>query len=294
MLSYTTGFNNYQQTTYNKQQLITTFNEQPISSATSLRESLQNDVKHFIDKKIAVLFSGGIDSEVVITTCLDIKANFYPVFMLYTYKKMPVNTHELYHATTYCREHCLELKIIELDLEWFFEQDHYLSYAQKYLCNIAIITPYLWAIDQIDDCLILGGDAPHITKLNPITFFPPLLGQTSVERMFNANNRTGIPNFLTHSLSSMCFGLQLWQQALLGVTCSVPFPRWAYAITKHKMYTTGGFDTLQIKPKYSSAFALLADLNMRQYDSKLTSIMPHCYSNIIPCESMIRCINQAQ
>ena len=186
------------------------------------------------------------------------------------------------------------LQIIELDLEWFFEQDHYLSYAQKYLCNIAIITPYLWAIDQIDDCLILGGDAPHITKLNPITFFPPLLGQTSVERMFNANNRTGIPNFLTHSLSSMCFGLQLWQQALLGVTCSVPFPRWAYAITKHKMYTTGGFDTLQIKPKYSSAFALLADLNMRQYDSKLTSIMPHCYSNIIPCESMIRCINQAQ
>ncbi len=311
MITFNTGQNNYQTVEYEPitRKLTTTFTEQPIVKCESLRESLQNDVRQFSSKKLAVMFSGGMDSEVVLEVCRDIDADFYAVFCLYTYKSMPVNTHELYHVEKYCRENDTKLKIVELDLEWFFEEGEYIVYARKYLCDIAQITPYLWIIDQIDDCLLLGGDAPHITESNPIRFFEPIIGQTSVERMFAVQNRTGIPNFLTHSLSTMIKCLALWSNRRKQLGASgwkrvlkvsdrrllVPdslgpikqvFPRWAYATIKHGMYIDGGFD-FQVKPKYSSPFGTLADLEMKQFDPELTNIAPCARSLIVPCQSMI-------
>lgn len=311
MTTYTTGHRNYQTVEYDSvsRKLTTTFNEQSIFQCNSLRESLQNDVRGVGNKKIAVMFSGGMDSEIVLEVCRDIGVNFYAVFCLYTYKSMPVNTHELYHVEKYCRENNTKLKIIRLDLEWFFEYGEYLEYAKTYICNIAQIVPYLWIIDQIDDCLLLGGDAPHIVNNNPLKFFEPIIGQTSMERMFAMQQRAGIPNFLTYSLGSMTKCLSLWPKQFKKIESikyknvikvedrkfQVPnvtghikqvFPRWAYTTVKHGMYVDGGFANLQIKPKYSSPFSTLADLDMKSFNQELAGIGICNQSKIVPCHSM--------
>lgn len=288
MITYTTGQNGYQQVDYDPHKsLLCTFTEQPIFKCNSLRESMQNDVRSLGNVKIAVLFSGGMDSEVVLDVCQDINADFYAVFCLYTYKKMPVNIHELYYVEKYCKEHNVTLKILELDLERFFDGGKYLKYVQTYYCNVAQICPYLWFTEQVDDCLILGGDAPHIVSKDPLTYFPPVLGQVSVERMFAMQKRPGIPNFLTHSYTTMQYCLDLWQQQTLSENgwidtefAGKKFSRWAYAKMKHGMYVDGGFTTLEIKPKFSSPFALCADFDITKYDNTAQKIVPHCESDV--------------
>ena len=309
MISYTSGQNNYQTTDYNEitGDLVTTFTEQPIFKCGSMKESIENDIRSLGNRKIAVMFSGGMDSEIVLEACRDIKADYYAVFCLYTYRKMPVNTHELYHVEKYCRENSVQLKTVELDLEWFYEGGEFLEYSKKYLCNFAQICAYLWIIDQIDDYLLLGGDAPHITSTDPLTFFAPLLGQCSVERKFAMDGRTGIPNMLTHSLTTMCYCLKLWQDQFPKTDLSVAkrvlkvddprltvpnspsfakqvFPRWAYTTIKHGMYRDGGFSA-EIKPKYSSPFALLADIKMSDYDTEIK--INTRLSTVMPCHSLI-------
>ncbi len=293
MITFTTGQNNYQQVDYDPtlNTLTATFTDQPIFECNSLRESLQNDVRQLGNKKIAVLFSGGMDSEVVLEVCRDIKADFYAVFVLYTYKNMPVNTHELYHVEKYCRENNTPLKTIELDLERFIEGGEYLTYAKKYYCDIAGITPILYAIDQVDECVILGGDAPHISDGR---FHSPLLGQVSIERLFAMNAREGIPNFLTNSLTSMCCCLRIWKTSPFLPSSwkqMIPggkqvFTRWAYTTTKHNMYTVGGFTELKIKPKYSSPFALLSDIPVYITQQPIYLFPPYI-TTVIPCNEML-------
>lgn len=287
MITYNTGQNGYQHVDYDPHKsLLCTFTEQPIFKCNSLRESMQNDVRSLGNVKIAVLFSGGMDSEVVLDVCQDINADFYAVFCLYTYKKLPVNVHELYYVEKYCNEHNITLKMLELDLEWFFDKDKYLKYVQKYYCNVAQICPYLWFIEQVDDCLILGGDAPHVVSKDPMIYFPPVLGQVSVERMFAMQERAGIPNFLTHSYTTVQYCLDLWQNqhpgddAWISVNNMKVFARWAYAKKKHGMYVAGGFSSLQAKPKFSSPFALCADFDIRKYDNVASKIVPHCPSEV--------------
>ena len=287
MITYNTGHNSYQQVDYYpNEKLICTFDssKSPKFECSSLRESLQNDVRRLGNVKIAVLFSGGMDSEVVLEVCKDINADFYAVFCLYTYKGLPVNVQELYYVEKYCRENVVTLKTIELDLGWFFEKDKYLKYVQMYYCNVGQICPYLWFVEQVTDCAILGGDAPHIISNDPITYFPPVLGQISVERMFAMQERKGIPNFLTHSMTSMQYCLDIWQKQHLeedgniGVGINKRFSRWAYTTLKHKMYVAGGFTDLKIKPKFAGPYVLCADFDIKQYDNVASKIVPHCHS----------------
>lgn len=283
MIIYTTGYDDYQTVTYEPGvKLTSVFGTQAKLGAETLKESMKNDILNLGHNKIAVMFSGGMDSEVVMECCSELNSDYYAVFCLYTYKKLPVNVHELYYVDKYCVSKNIPLKILELDIGWFYESDKYLKYVQTYHCNIAQICAYLWFCDQITDTIILGGDAPHITGYNPITYFPPLLGQVAVERMFAMQSRSGIPNALTYTRETLDLCLSLWQQHTDEPTAvgERGYTRWAYTKRKHHMYISGGF-TLEVKPKFSSPFALCADFDIRKYDQYAAKVVPNVYSTVL-------------
>lgn len=229
------------------------------------------DLQSLNATKIAVLFSGGMDSEAALICCRDIGVPYYAVFCLYTFKGLPVNIHEQYYVEKYCTENQVELRIIKLDLEWFFGKDKYLKYVQKYYCNVAQICPYHWFVEQMTDVCVLGGDSPHVLSREPYVFHPPMLGQISVERMFAVDKIPGIPNLLTYSKSTLDHALGLWELDIkedpytYNTSGTKQFSRWAYATMKHQMYHNGGLE-MEIKPKFSSPFALCADFDIKKYD----------------------------
>ena len=79
-------------------------------------------------KNVQVLFSGGLDSELVLPVCLKNKIPVEAVTMRLLAHGITLNTHDLYHSTEYCRNNNIKQIIIDLDVIKFFETEKHFEY----------------------------------------------------------------------------------------------------------------------------------------------------------------------
>lgn len=92
---------------------VGTYKEELLKTAT-------NTLDHFNVKDLTLCFSGGVDSEVILRTYLEIGHKLNVV--IYRYEDN-LNAHDIYYAEKVCEQLNVTYKIIDFNLKQFFEND---------------------------------------------------------------------------------------------------------------------------------------------------------------------------
>jgi len=161
-------------------------------------------------KYVEVLYSGGLDSELVLLSCLK---NNIPVIALTLVIKIDgliVNTHDLYYAEKFCRNYNIPHKLIDFDAETFFRNGNHYQYLNSYYITEPHVATHFWLLEQCSYFPIMGGDWPWThTSIENKVLSPFRLEFSSYEKFMIDKGIHGIGNMIGHSLESICKMIQI-------------------------------------------------------------------------------------
>lgn len=182
-----------------------------------LREDIDFDLNKSIDeifydhlkirhtKKVEVLYSGGLDSELVMSSCIKNKIPVEANTLIIKAKGAIINVVDLYYSEKFCRENNIKQNLFVLDANEFYEGGHYLEYLVPYNIIEPHVASHFWLIEKCNNFPVIGGDWPWVqtNKQNKI-ISPYKLDYSSYERFMNNKGIIGIGNMISHSFES-CF-----------------------------------------------------------------------------------------
>lgn len=148
------------QKTYPNSELEIEFSKNIKLSTRSYHEALILNARTIADtfaQPFDVMLSGGIDSEVVvrINKDLGIKQNVYTIRFENNYNKRDVDS-----AIEICKSLSIPLKIIDFDLERFFENDAESLYKKTYTSRVETLPRFMWH-NLFDNVIIFGDGEPY-------------------------------------------------------------------------------------------------------------------------------------
>lgn len=119
-------------------------------------------IRDTFNEPLDILLSGGIDSEVVVRCfkSLGIKHNTY----IFKYEKN-YNTRDVLSAVEICKSLNIKYKIINFELEKFFNNEAYDIFKQS-SCIKAPYLPHLKFIDLVDNIPVMGNGEPYWKRNN--------------------------------------------------------------------------------------------------------------------------------
>jgi len=200
-----TGVNNYKKHTHTVGTSIHKFTTDIIDvameSLPDFNSVVARDLATRGNKIVEVLYSGGIDSELVLASCLQQKIPVRAVTMRLVSNNCSLNTHDLYYSERFCRMYGIDQHIVDLDRDRFFGNGDFVSYVEPYLINEAHVATHLWLLEQCTSFPVLGGDYPwpwlHVA---PRVISPFRHHYCYYDKFMQDRNITGIGNMLSHSL----------------------------------------------------------------------------------------------
>ena len=116
------------------------------------------------DLDLWVLFSGGIDSEIVVQSFL---FSGIPFRVAITRFRHDLNRHDIAFAIKFCEAHGLRYRLLDLDVERFFASGAALDYALEARCVQPQLLHTMWAMDQVDGYPILGSGECYLARRAP-------------------------------------------------------------------------------------------------------------------------------
>lgn len=125
---------------------LSSFNQELLKAATSTLE-------HYPDLRPSILFSGGVDSEVVLRTYLQIGAN--PKVYIIRYEN-DYNIYDVSYAVTVCSILNVDYTIIDFNLKKFYENDAEKISELAQICRPRAL-PQCKFFDLVDGLPILGS-----------------------------------------------------------------------------------------------------------------------------------------
>jgi hypothetical protein len=151
---------------------------------------------------VEVLYSGGIDSEIVLITCLEHNIPCRAITLRMLVKGIVVNTHDLYYAGKFCRQRNIEQKIIDLDLNKFVDSGLFLDYAEPFLNKEFHVTTHMWLMEQCSGFVVMGGIYPWPWHNGPKVISPSRASFNFYNRFMRNKNISGISDMQCHSLDA--------------------------------------------------------------------------------------------
>ena len=221
MFQYT--LNNHFKFGYNKNWFIDRQNESDHWSVTygqinrpvyDWRKECQIAAKYIYDNRqglpIDILFSGGLDSEIVLRSFLEIKVPFNVHFVDYN----GYNLYDKNWAVKICDHLNVKLKIHNLDIKKFWKSDECLQIAKSSKCVSPQLLSQQWLMSKVDGLPILGSGECYTARTD-ISMQKKITGQrnyTNVDlvlverekiaswyRYLISNDRPGIAGFFQYT-----------------------------------------------------------------------------------------------
>jgi len=124
----------------------------------SVKDEYVNVLNKVDADKIVVLYSGGIDSEIVLEALKETNKKYEAAIMRYIIDGKPMNDYDYEYALKYCEKNNVSYQFYDLDLPSFLESGDFILYADRYKCRSPQLCCHMWLMDQIDDFVVLGGD----------------------------------------------------------------------------------------------------------------------------------------
>lgn len=160
---------------------------------------------HLRDAKlpVEVLYSGGLDSECVILSCLKLKIPVIAVTLRMLLKGCPLNVVDLYYAEKFCRNNNIKHVIIDLDINKFVENGDYFPYLEKYQVDSIGIMMMQWLIEQCHSFPVIGGDYNWpLINIDQEQYSPKRYRNSIYDLFMRDKGIPGIGNFIGHSTES--------------------------------------------------------------------------------------------
>jgi hypothetical protein len=207
IIEWNVGLNNYKKCTLelgaNTHKFTTELLDVPFEYDRDITDIFNDLLLHRQTKYVEVLYSGGLDSELVLLSCIKNSIPVIAITLVIKIEGLIINTHDLYYAEKFCRENDITHKLIELDADKFFQNGEYLRYLRPYYITEPHVATHLWLIEQCNYFPIIGGDWPwpH-THISEKVLSPFRLEFSSYERFMADKGINGIGNMISYSLES--------------------------------------------------------------------------------------------
>jgi len=214
VIEWTVGLNGFKKCTLefgeNFHEFTTELLDIPFENNRNITEIFNDHLSIRQTKYVEVLYSGGLDSELVLLSCIKNSIPVIAITLVIKIEGLIINTHDLYYAEKFCREHSITHKLIELDADKFFQNGNHLSYLSPYYIIEPHVATHLWLIEQCNYFPIIGGDWPwvQVPKENKV-LSPSRLEFSSYERFMKDKGINGIGNMIGYSLESTCKLIQI-------------------------------------------------------------------------------------
>lgn len=150
-------------------------------------------------KTVEVLYSGGMDSELVLSACHALKVPLRAITMRLMTNGYPINTHDIYYSERYCRAKGIEQKFIDLDIELFYKNGEHLSYLRPYYISEPHVATHFWLFEQCTGFPVLGGEYSWPWS-NRKAISPHRHSYSQYDRFLADRGIHGIGNMLNSSL----------------------------------------------------------------------------------------------
>lgn len=210
IIEWNVGLNNYKKCTLeiNEDNVPHNFTTELLDVAfdpnRNITEIFNDHLSVRQSKYVEVLYSGGLDSELVLLSCIKNNIPVIALTLVIKVEGLVINTHDLYYAEKFCREHNITHKLIELDADKFFQNGDHLPYLSPYHIIEPHVATHLWLIEQCNYFPIIGGDWPWAhTHVPEKVLSPYRLEYASYERYMKDKGITGIGNMISYSLDSI-------------------------------------------------------------------------------------------
>jgi hypothetical protein len=187
-------------------------------------------------KTVEILYSGGLDSELVLKSCIKNKIPVSVITMKLYIDNVLINSHDLYYSEKFCRENNLTQKFVDFHARSFYENGDYINYLKPYYITSPHVASHMWLIEQCGSFPIMCGDYSWPQHTNKI-LSPHRLSYNSYSRFMKDRNITGIGNVLNHSLE---LNIKMMQHHIQNYTD--PF---YIMLFKCKMYNSFGLGTFE-------------------------------------------------
>lgn len=118
-------------------------------------------IRDVTDLDLWVLFSGGIDSEVMLQSFMFAGI---PIRTAITCFKHDLNRHDIRYAIKFCETHEIPYRLLHIDIEHFVRSGEALAYASATKCVQPQLLHTMWAMDQVDGYPILASGECYLVR----------------------------------------------------------------------------------------------------------------------------------
>lgn len=202
----------------------------------------------YVGKPAEILYSGGMDSEAVMRSCLLNKIPLKAITMRLNLRGCPINTHDLYYSEKFCRENNIEQKFVDLQVGKFFREGIFLDYLRPYNITSVHVATHFWLFEQCDSFPILGGDWPW-PQIDNKVYSPHNHNFAFYDTFMRDHSISGIGNFLGHSLESCLMLIKAHIDVQTKYPDSTGGDNLRIITLKQKMFEQLGLGTLELRHK---------------------------------------------
>jgi hypothetical protein len=207
VIEWDVGLNGFKKCTLelgeNSHKFTTELLDVPFENNRNITDIFNDHLSNRHTKYVEVLYSGGLDSELVLLSCIKNSIPVIAMTLVIKIEGLIINTHDLYYAEKFCRENDITHKLVELDADKFFQNGKHLSYLSPYYIIEPHVATHLWLIEQCNYFPIIGGDWPWAQVLKENKVLSPFrLEYASYERFMTDKGIHGIGNMISYSLES--------------------------------------------------------------------------------------------
>lgn len=155
------------------------------------------------NKFVEVLYSGGMDSELVLYSCIVKNIPVKALTMRILIDGVVLNTHDLYYSEKFCKQYNIEQKIVDFDATKFYENGDHYRYLDPYLITQWHVASHFWLFEQATGFPVFGGEYtwPWVGA-NPMIISPIRYIYSVYDKFLFDNNIHGIGTMLSYGLES--------------------------------------------------------------------------------------------
>jgi len=144
--------------------------------------------------ELHLCYSGGLDSEYVLSVFRTLGMPIRPVIMCTQYNHL-----ETRYAFKYCEENSITPIVINLDYDNFIESGKFLEIATETQCSAYQYIANMWLTSQLDGTVITGDSDPHLFLENNKWFVDEIEPTYTQFDYFKKHNIHGTPFFLSYT-----------------------------------------------------------------------------------------------
>lgn len=217
----------------NTKEFLTELTDNEFEPNRSVDEIFYDHLKNRQTKTIDLLYSGGLDSELVLQSCLRNNIPVNAITLVIKVRGAILNVVDLYYSEKFCRENNIKQHLFHLNAEDIFYNDAYIDLLVPYQVSEPHFASHFWLLEKCKNVPVIGGDWPWVQmhKQNKV-ISPTRIDLCCHERFMLDKKIPGISNMVGHSLESSCHFIKKhieYHEPKTDTFNTVPF-------LKYKMY----------------------------------------------------------